>query len=83
MNTPKIKKTDFPDLVDGRDIFLRPGEVLYKTINKHTGEHLYVSNLGASERSHGHRFVKVFAKPEVPGERYMWTCPESNLQFID
>lgn len=74
----------FPVLVDGRDIFLRPGEQLVRVVVRYPWkddvDHLYVSSLTQPIVRGSGKYVKTFPAPTSPGDRFYTTFPVDYLE---
>jgi len=74
----------FPVLVDGRDIFLRPGEQLVRVVVRYPWkddvDHLYVSSLTQPIVRGSGKYVKTFPAPTSPDDRFYTTFPVDYLE---
>ena len=64
MDSKEFEK--LPNLVDGKDIFLRRKEKIKRAV-LWTGEHVYVSN--QKKRGKTAALYPAFRKPEIPSDR--------------
>lgn len=72
-----------PDLVDGRDIFLREGEVLSKVKFIYSDQIWYTSNLSPVKKRGSQEYVLCFKMGNDPGVRITQYVNKDQLEVCN